>query len=157
MPDGSARREHQGYSLAPPRGRFAKQASAPNNPSRSLVSISMRRAGEQRPGWIDSFDQLRTRQTAPAPAMHNFRTNLPQGQTEARMIALAIDANRFAAARGAFQDHRRRIHSHELVYKGLRLNSITQFVFHVLPLSSDNACSHRADVGVMCDQIKRVR
>jgi hypothetical protein len=38
-----------------------------------------------------------------------------------------------------------------------RANSMIQFVSHVLPPSSELACSQCADAGVICDHIKRAR
>jgi hypothetical protein len=38
-----------------------------------------------------------------------------------------------------------------------RWNSMIQFVSHVFPESDEYACSQRAEVAVMCDQMNRVR
>jgi len=63
---------------------------------------------------------------------------------------LGKEASRYGC--GASAEQERTIQVHET-----RRNSMIQFVSHVFPTSGEYVCSQRADVGVMCDQVYRVR
>ncbi len=77
-----------------------------------------------------------------------------------------LDGDRSLAARRSSAGHGRRhdaqgfargdarVRNARRSYSSLR-NAISQFTSQVFPPSSENACSHRADAGVTCDQVNR--